>query len=76
MSYRVTPLRQRRLGRCAIFEHYRNAILNRIVAATTSAMQPYVQGAAGTRGERVMAYGTNQDFEQSLGKHWHDLPRV
>lgn len=62
-------LGKRRLGCGAIFEHYRNAILNRIVAATTIAMQPCVQGAAGTRRERVMAYGANQEFEQSLGKH-------
>jgi hypothetical protein len=62
-------LGKRRLECCAIFEHHRYAILHRIVAAATIAMQPSVQGGAGTRGERVMAYGANQDFEQCLGQH-------
>ena len=74
MSYCVT-LCQRRLPRCAIFKHYRNAILNRIVAATTIAMQPCMQGAVGTCGERVVAHRANEDFEQNLGKHWARPPQ-
>jgi hypothetical protein len=60
---------KRRLSRRAILQHNGNAILNRVVAATTTAMQPCLRGFFGTDGKRVMAYRANQDFEQSLGKH-------
>ena len=60
---------KRRLSRRAILEHHGNAILNRIVAATTTAMQPCVRGFVRADGKRVMAYRANQDFEQGLGKH-------
>jgi hypothetical protein len=63
------PLCKWRLGRCAILEHHRNAVLNRVVAATTIAMQPCMRGAIRTDGKRVVAYRANQDFEQSLGEH-------
>jgi hypothetical protein len=49
-----------------MLDHYRNAILNRIVAATASAMQPRLVGPCD---ERLMAHRTNKDVEQSLRKN-------
>ncbi len=52
-----------------MLDHHRNAILNRIVAATASAMQPRVRGFIGASDERLMAYRANKDVEQSLRKN-------
>jgi hypothetical protein len=56
-----------------MFEHYGNAILHWIVAAATGATQPCVGGIVRTRGESVMAYGTNDYLEQGLGKNRRHL---
>ena len=52
-----------------MLEHDRNAILNRVIAATTIAMEPGVRGAFWASSDRVMAYRTNQEPEQGLGEH-------
>jgi hypothetical protein len=52
-----------------MLDHYWNAILNRIVAAAASAMQPRVRGLVGAGDERLMAHRANKDVEQSLRKN-------
>ena len=52
-----------------MLDHHRNAILNRIVAATASATQPRVRGLVGAGDERLMAHRANKDVEQSLRKN-------
>jgi len=52
-----------------MLEHYGNAILDWIVAATTGAMQPCMRSLVGTSNHRLMADGANQDLEQSLRKY-------
>jgi hypothetical protein len=52
-----------------MFKHYGNAILYRIIAATTSAMQPGMRGLIGTSHHWLMADRANQDLEQSLRKN-------
>jgi hypothetical protein len=52
-----------------MLEHYGNAILYRIVAATASAMQPRMLALVGTSSYWLMADRANQDLEQSLRKN-------
>ena len=52
-----------------MLEHDGNAVLHRIVAATTSAMKPCVRAIVGAGGKRLMAYWANQNGEQCLGKY-------
>ena len=56
-----------------MLQHYWNAILHRIVAAATGAMQPGVRGIVWTRDELVMTYRANDNLEQSLGKNRRHL---
>ena len=59
----------RGFGRCTLLEHHGNAIQDRVVAATTGAMQPCVQSIVWTGGHRLMAYRAHQNVEQSLRKN-------
>ena len=52
-----------------MLEHYRNAILYWIVAATAGAMQPCMRGLIGASNHWLMADRANQDLEQSLRKN-------
>jgi hypothetical protein len=58
-----------RFGRCTLLEHHRNAIQDRVVAGTTSALQPCVQSIVWTGGDGLMAYRAHKNIEQSLGKN-------
>src|SRR5580658_2129312 len=60
---------RRRFGLGTLLQHHRNAIHNRIVAATTMTMQPCVRGIVRTRGDGPMAYRANKNIEQSRGKN-------
>jgi hypothetical protein len=51
-----------------MFKHHRDAVLNRVIAATTSAMKPQVGVAMGASGERMMTYRANKNLEQCLRK--------
>jgi hypothetical protein len=44
-----------------MLEHYRDAILNGVVASTTIAMEPCVPGNLWTGGDRVMAHRANKN---------------
>jgi len=52
-----------RMERGAMLEHHRNAIVHRIVAATTIAVQPRVGVTVWTGGKRLMAYRANNNPE-------------
>jgi hypothetical protein len=52
-----------------MLEHHRDAILNRVVAATPIAMQPCVPDGLRTGSHRVMAHRANKDSKQGLGEH-------
>jgi hypothetical protein len=58
----------RRLGRRAVLEHDGNAILDRVIAPTTTAMQPLMRGIVWTSSNGRIAYRANKDLEQQLGK--------
>ena len=58
----------RRFGRRALLEHDGNAILDRIVAPTTTAMEPLMRSIVWTSSDGRMAYRANKDLEQQLGK--------
>lgn len=60
---------RRRFGSRAMLQHHRDAILNWVVAPTTTAMQPCVPVNLWTGSDRVMAYRANKDLEQRLGEH-------
>ena len=52
-----------------MLEHHRNAIHNRIVAATTKTMQPCVRGFVRTSDNGLMAHRANKNIEQGKGKN-------
>jgi hypothetical protein len=72
LRFSLSQSSRRRLGSGAVLEHDRNAILHRIIAATTMAMQPSVHSAVRTGRDRMMAHRANKDLEQGLGKHGAD----
>jgi hypothetical protein len=45
-----------------MLEHHRDAVLNRIVAAAPTAVQPGVRGNVWTGCDRVMTYRANEYF--------------
>lgn len=59
----------RRLGRCTLLQHHGNAIQNRVVAATTGAVQPRVRGIVWTGGDGLMAHRAHKNVEQTLRKN-------
>ena len=59
----------RRFGRGAVLEHDGNAILDRIVAATATAIQPLMRSIVWTGDDGRMAYRANKDLEQNLGEN-------
>jgi hypothetical protein len=59
----------RRFGRGAVLEHDGNAILDRIVAATATAMQPLMRSIVCTGRDGRMAYRANKDLQQNLGEN-------
>jgi hypothetical protein len=59
----------RRFGRRAVLEHNGNAILDRIVAPTATAMQPLMRSIVWTSRDGRMAYRANKDLEQNLGEN-------
>ena len=61
---RTGKLSLRSLKNGALLEHDWNAILHRIVATASGAMQPCVRGIAGTGVDPVMAYRTDKHLEQ------------
>ena len=52
-----------------MLQHYGNAILYWIIAATTGAMQPCMRGLVGTSNHWLMADRANQNLEQGLRKN-------
>ena len=66
---RTGKLSLRSLKNGALLEHDWNAILHRIVAATTLAMQPRVRGAVWTGDEGVVTYRANDNVQQGLGEN-------
>jgi hypothetical protein len=55
--------------RRSILEHHRDAILHRVVAPTTRAMQPRRRGILRACRDGIVAHGANKDREQSLGEN-------
>ncbi len=58
-----------RFGRRTLLEHYGNAIQDRVVAATSSAVQPCVRSIVRTGGDGLVAYRAHQNVEQCLRKN-------
>ncbi len=57
------------LGGGSLLEHHRDAILHRVVATATGAMQPRMRSIRRPRNDRVMTYRANQHIEQSFGQN-------